>query len=274
MSSSTWTRVRSTLLVLVLVLSLTLVPQLVRSTPAAAAPAAQMVSICGTVSSYTAATSSGNGTITIGTTRYTILAGTTFTGPAAGLVANAAILCFQLTLNSSGQITAGVVTGPTFTSGTMQICGVVTAFSAATAGAPGSITIAGQTFTMVTGSVGTGVAIAIGTSHCIIFTLNAAGQVVAFRVARNLPGVSIVCGIFIAFFPAVGVAQAFIVVNGVAFPVNTAVFVPVVLVKSRFACFLLSPSGFVIGFLSAIPTLAAPVEAADGAHRVGRILAR
>jgi hypothetical protein len=349
MSSSTWARVRSGFILLTLMLSLALVPQLMRATPVEA----QTATFCGLVSGYVAPTSTTNGSITIGggapfviaantsftgpaaasvgnganlcfaltlngslqitggtvtpnTTSYlntcglisgfaapgaaggaqgaitigsqtfTIVSGMTFTGPSAASVANGATLCFQLTLNGANQIVAAYVTPSTPTptpTGPFQFCGVVTAFTPATASASGTLVMGGQTFTISPGVVGTGMAIVPGQSFCIVFTFSATNVVTAFVVSPLIAiGVSYVCGVFVRFVPAVGVTQSFIIVGGVQFPVATT-FSPLAIPVGQVVCFLVSPVGVVFGFLSGIPTAATPLEDTGAAHRVGRLLA-
>jgi hypothetical protein len=68
------------------------------------------ISTCGTVSGFTAATTSAGGTLTIGSTSIPLAAGTTFTGTAVTTGTN---LCFTLTVNSLGQAIGGTVSTPT-----------------------------------------------------------------------------------------------------------------------------------------------------------------
>ncbi|MBV9278741.1 MAG: hypothetical protein JOZ41_01550 [Chloroflexi bacterium] len=238
------------------------------------------VTLCGPVSAYTLASSTAGGaqgSITIGTQTFTIVSATTFTGPAAASVANGQNLCFALSLNGANQITAGTVTasttpGPGYGTGTMQLCGVVTAYTAPTATGTGTIAVAGQTFTIAAG-VTTTATISPGTSYCFLFTFGTGGQIATYTVSANLPAVSIVCGVFTAYTPAAGGAPAYMWVGGISFPVQTT-FVPVYLVRAQVYCFLLGTTGYVVGLLSGVPTLATPYEAAGSAHRVGRLLAQ
>ncbi|MBV9279911.1 MAG: hypothetical protein JOZ41_07505, partial [Chloroflexi bacterium] len=84
MKASTWRRVRSSLVLVALALSLALVPQLTRSAPVRAQTASTTLTICGLVSGYTAAGPSATGAITIGGgTPFIIAANPTVAGAAA-----------------------------------------------------------------------------------------------------------------------------------------------------------------------------------------------
>lgn len=234
------------------------------------------LSVCGVVSGYVPASRTTNGAITIGGQSFVIVAGTVFTGSAANVVANDVNLCFTLTLNSANQIVGGVVTpngvpGPG--AGTVQLCGVVAAYTPAGVTTAGSITIDGQTFAIAAGVPVSGGYIVPGQSYCIIFTFNSVGQVVALSISPNLPGVTIVCGVFTVYTPVTG-GLGTMVIGGLTFPVSPQ-FVPIYLVTNQVYCFLLDSFGNVIGVLSGIPT--AVTFGNDGGapdHHVGRLLAQ
>lgn len=281
MSSSIWARVRSSLILLTLMLSLALVPQLMRATPVAASPAT--VTLCGVVSGYVAPTSTNTGSITIGGGTPFVIATTPtftgFTGSAAGSVANGNTLCFVLTLNASNQIIAGSVT-PNNTS-YLTLCGVVfnyTPASSTPGGTQGSITIGGtQTFTIVSGMVFSGpaaAAVANGANLCFQLTLNGANQIVAGYVTPSgapSPGVGPfqICGLVTAFIPA-GTTAGSVIVNGMTFPIVAGtVGTGVVVVPGFSFCFIFTfnTANQVIAF-SVSPNLAIGVAFVCGVFTV------
>jgi hypothetical protein len=95
------------------------------------------VKVCGTVAAYTAATATDTGLLKIG--------GRTFdTGIDSDLPANVhagADLCLDLTLNALGQVDRGSAVANV--TATLDVCGQVTAYAAATSTSDGSLTIGG-----------------------------------------------------------------------------------------------------------------------------------
>jgi|GEM_PF-1966369 len=139
------------------------------------ANAGATVSLCGTVTAFTAATANAPGSITIGGQTIPIAAGTVLGG--SGQIIIGSNLCLSATLNGAGQI-VGPSSVTVNVNATTTLCGVVTAFTAATASAPGSISIGGVTIPIAPGTVlsGTGL-ITVGTNLCLNVTLNSSGQI-------------------------------------------------------------------------------------------------
>ncbi len=95
--------------------------------------------VCGAVSNYVAATSNATGAITVNGLAFTIGAGVSL-----GNVSNGSNICMQGFLDVNGQLIAPSSVGSN-AGGSSKACGVVTAFTPANGGAPGSITIGGVT---------------------------------------------------------------------------------------------------------------------------------
>jgi hypothetical protein len=157
--------------------------------------------VCGVVSAYTAATASTPGSITIGGQTIPIAVGTSIDG--SGLITLGADLCLNGTLNASGQLVVpSSVSVEASTS--ISVCGVVTAYTAATASSAGSLTIGGQTIPISAGTNinGSGL-IQVGANLCLNGTLNASGQLVppASMAVNGSLSVS-VCGVVSAYTAA------------------------------------------------------------------------
>lgn len=114
------------------------------------------LSVCGTVSAYTAAGAATPGSLTVGGRIIPLAPGATVTG--AGLLTGGANVCVQGTLNATGQLSTATVTANTgaSTTTTVNVCGTLSAYTAATASAPGSLTISGSTLPIAAGTTLTG----------------------------------------------------------------------------------------------------------------------
>jgi hypothetical protein len=194
------------------VLALALAPRTGLWTPAQAA-AAPTLTICGPLVSFAPATASGTGSITVGTggPALTIAAGTTLTG----VPTSTSNVCLFATLNSSGQIASGVLTvNPnTVTQVPLLLCGAVTAFTAATSSAAGTVTIGGATVPIATGATVSGVS--MGATICLQPTLNASGQITAATVSST----PTFCGAVTAFTAATATAAGTITIAGATFAI-------------------------------------------------------
>lgn len=155
--------------------------------PFAAKAEAARLDVCGTVSAYVPATILTPGAITIGGIPFVISAGTTLSSS----VQAGANLCFGLTIDLSGRITDATVTGNV--TSTVTICGTVTAYVAATASSAGSLTIAGQVFTLAVGS-NLPASVDVGANLCLDLTLNAFGQVLGGSAQANVTTTVTICG--------------------------------------------------------------------------------
>jgi hypothetical protein len=218
------------LLLLIVPLVLALVSQSGRVQPASAqtggtvatavttaVPTTTTVAICGPVTLFTAATGTTAGTITFSTTNvvntYPILAGVTLVGQNA--VASGANVCLSGVLDVNGNITNGVITvnSPT----TIVVCGPVTAYTAATASALGSVTIAGIVFPTALGSTFTGTALAAGTNVCLTAQLSGLGNLVSGSAVVNTAGTLSLIGPFTTYIPATATANGFVTFGTVTF---------------------------------------------------------
>ncbi len=127
------------------------------------------LNVSGKVSAYVAATSTTNGSITIGGKVYVIKAGTTL----SSLVKVGAYVNLTLTLNASGQITACTVIS-------VKVSGLVTVFVPATLLTTGSLTIGGHSYVIAPGTVILNVS--VGLNLTLELKLNSSGQVTSCKV--------------------------------------------------------------------------------------------
>ncbi|HET7452492.1 MAG TPA: DUF5666 domain-containing protein, partial [Thermoanaerobaculia bacterium] len=182
------------------------------------ANATTTVTICGVVSAYTAATAAAPGSITIGGRTFTIAAGTTISN--ADLITAGADLCLAATVDGAGQIVLPSSVSAN-ASTTVTICGVVSAYTAATATLPGSITIDGRHLTIAAGStIANADQIALGAALCLHATLNGAGQIIApSSVSADVQSMVSVCGTVTAFTAATATAPGSITIDGQTFTI-------------------------------------------------------
>lgn len=145
-------------------------------------PTTTLFTVCGVVTAYTAASSTA-GSITIGGLTFPIAVGATFTGPK---ISTGNTYCLQFFLTSSGQIASALVTISTTTTATLNVCGTVTAYTAATSSATGTVMIAGQSFVIASGTTLTGATPTIGGAFCLSATLNTTGQITSGSFAAPL----------------------------------------------------------------------------------------
>lgn len=208
------------------------------------------VSVCGVVAAYTAATASTPGSITIGGNTFPIAAGTVIDG--SGLITVGANLCLNGTVNASGQlIPPSTITVNAGTS--LNVCGVVTAYTAASAISPGSITIGGQTFSIAPGTVLSG-NIQVGANLCLSATTNPSGQIGGGSATPNpnpAPPTTPVnaCGIVTEYTPATSSSPGSITIGGQTFSIAPGTtFGPEVQVGASL-CFTLpvTPGGQISG---------------------------
>ena len=208
------------------------------------------VNVCGVVVAYTAATASTPGSITIGGNTFPIAVGTAIDG--SGLITVGANLCLNGTVNAAGQlIPPSTITVNAGTS--LNVCGVVTAYTAATAAAPGSITIGGQTFSIAPGTVLAG-NVQVGANLCLSATINPGGQIgggSATPNPANPPPTTPVnaCGVVTAFTPATSTSSGSITIGGQTFVIAAGTtFGPEVSVGASL-CFTLpvTPGGEIAG---------------------------
>jgi hypothetical protein len=142
-------------------------------------------SACGTISGYVAPGAS-NGAVTITTptvaVNYTIVAGSTV-NPSGFAGTGGTSVCLVGTLNAGGQLTQA-----TFSSNTSQsitLCGVITAYTAATSSQTGSLTIGGTVVPLALSASFSGQPIVMQSNVCVQGTFNGLGQLVTGTVGPN-----------------------------------------------------------------------------------------
>ncbi|MFN8498643.1 MAG: carboxypeptidase regulatory-like domain-containing protein [Anaerolineae bacterium] len=174
------------------------------------------INICGVVTAFQAATANAPGSITIGAVTYPIAIGTLLQGQDA--VRTGDNVCLSATVNASGQISGGQIT--INAGGNVNVCGVVSAYTAATALTAGSVTIGGQTIPIAAGTTLTGQdLLTIGSNVCLSGTLNGVGQVSSGGVTANAGGTVNVCGVVTAFQAATAIVPGSITIGGQTFPI-------------------------------------------------------
>ena len=144
-------------------------------------------SVCGSVTAFTAATTTATGALTINGVTFVIAVGAAL--PA--VVSAGADLCLRLTLNGLGQVLGA--TAQANATSTLDICGVVDAYAAAGSTSAGTLTIAGQTFAIAAGTT-MPASVNAGADLCMRLTLNGIGQVSAAVAQANLVSTIEVCG--------------------------------------------------------------------------------
>jgi hypothetical protein len=176
--------------------------------------------VCGLVTNYIPATPSTPGTITIAGQTFSIAPGTTIVNDT--LTVSGVPLCLNATFNGSGQITSGVLTtqNPTPTPSTINVCGVVTGYVAATATVAGSVGLGGTPYAIAPGVSLSGAGIlTTGTSVCLTGTLNSSGQIASGTVTFN-GGVQVtVCGLASLYNAPTSTMPGSLVIAGITFPV-------------------------------------------------------
>ncbi len=154
-------------------------------TPAVAPVPTLPSGVCGTVTSYAAATASAAGSLVLATTppntassqTYAIAPGSTVTGD-TGLTAGASVCFVPGAANSSNQISGGTVLPPTST--TLTVCGLTAAYTAGTV-----LSVGGTTFTLQSDAAVTGGTPTAGQTQQFTLTLSPLGRVTAMTVAAG-----------------------------------------------------------------------------------------
>jgi hypothetical protein len=193
--------------------------QIANGTVAARATVTGWLTLCGNVSAYTAATALTAGSITIGGQTFVIAPSAALTGPNIVTGNN---YCIDANTNVAGEIVNGQVSGGASATANVSICGKVDAFQAATAGAPGSITINGQTFSIATNTTLAGQnAIVVGGQYCLDGQLNGSGQIQNGQISAQLKANASVkiCGTVTAYTAATGTSAGSITVGGQTFTI-------------------------------------------------------
>ncbi|HZU13728.1 MAG TPA: hypothetical protein VFB58_12885 [Chloroflexota bacterium] len=158
--------------------------------------------------------------------------------------------------------TTYVVVGPTTpTSGTLTVCGPVTAYLPPTTGANGSVTISGLTIPLAMSAASASFAVTSPTtSLCAQFAITN-GVATAVAIGQNLSAQLVACGVYAPSSTAGQVILGGVPVTFVAGTVTTG------LVAGGYYCALLTTSGQAYAFLTAVPTaVTAAPTGPHGAH--------
>lgn len=133
------------------------------------------IGACGVVKTFTPATASATGSITIGTRTFAIASGTSSSNVNPAPKVGEAT-CLNGTLNPAGQLTEfGVLANMP-----AEFCGTVTAYTPASQTSPGSITVSATTTFVVPTGVQLGTDVGSG-HHCFALGLTSAGDAQVLR---------------------------------------------------------------------------------------------
>ena len=151
------------------------------------ANATATVDICGQVSAYAKATATSTGSLTIHGRTFVVAAGTVL--PAS--VTAGANLCLHLTLNGFGQVKGG--TAQANVTSTLDVCGEVTAYAAATSTTNGHLTIGSVSKTIAAGA-SLSSSIRAGAFLKLRLTIDAFGRIASATVLKVGVSVADACG--------------------------------------------------------------------------------
>jgi hypothetical protein len=165
------------------------------------------VKICGDVTAYTAATTLTAGSLKIAGRTFQVAQGTSL--PAAVKVG--ADVCATLSLNLLGQVKNGVVTANTTV--LVEVCGDVSAYTAATLTSTGLLKIGSHTYTTGLGTT-LPAAVKAGADLCATLELNLFGQVKGGTVVANVTVDLEVCGQVTAYVAATSTTAGSLTVAG------------------------------------------------------------
>lgn len=193
-------------------LTYTVNPQGQISSGTVSVSAPMSLQICGVVTAITA------NSITIGDTVITLPAGTTL-GSDVVVGAN---ICISANVNPGGTIIPPITIIPNVTA-TIELCGQISAFVAATATTPGSITIGGVNLPIAPGATING-QVTVGANVRVRVTLNALGQITGSATVSIEPcSTGNVCGVVTAFVAATANAAGVITIGGITFVIAPGV---------------------------------------------------
>jgi hypothetical protein len=177
---------------------------------------ATQVNLCGVVGTFTPATTTATGAITIGGILYPIAVNATaFTGAAVTTGAN---VCLAATLNALGQITGGSAVANTVTGTTaVNLCGTLSSFTPAANTSTSAIIVfssPSQSFTVAPGvTVGNTSLATAGSLVCIVGQTNGTQLTSVSFVSTVAPTVTI-CGVVSAYNPATTSTVGSVTING------------------------------------------------------------
>ena len=198
------------LLLPALAIASAVVPQLARPGSVAAQTTGTTVSICGTLSAYTAAGTGTTGSIAFSApaTNLTLAAGATVNLVGSATTAAGSNVCLVGLVGASSQLTSVSITAAPTVATQVVLCGLVGTYS--TPGTTtGSITIGNVLYPVAVGAAAfTGVAVSTGQNVCLTASLNGLGQItggiaVANPTTTSTTAVSF-CGTLQTFTPASG----------------------------------------------------------------------
>jgi hypothetical protein len=183
--------------------------------------------VCGSVTSYTAATATAAGSLVLATTppassatqTYAIAPGSTVTG-ASSLTAGASVCFVPGTLNSSNQITGGTVLPATGV--TLTVCGLVAGYTAGSV-----LSVGGTTFTLQSDAAVTGGTPTVGQTQTFTLTLSPLGRITAATVATSNCPATTITGPIINVVTATQTAQGSYMIGSATYyisPGSTIVF--------------------------------------------------
>lgn len=143
-------------------------------------------SACGTISGYVAPGTTTNGSFTIATPTvtvpYTILAAATV-NPTGFPGTSGTNVCFVGTRNAGGQLTRA--TFSTNSAQTLTLCGVITAYTAATPSETGTLTVGGLVIPLALSATFSGQPIVVQNNVCVQGSFNGLGQLVTGSIGTN-----------------------------------------------------------------------------------------
>ena len=198
---------------------------------------AATVGLCGTVTAYVAPTAITAGALSIGGGAFVVAAGTSL----AGIVTTGANLCLDLTVNASGEITEVEVSANAST--TIKICGVVSAYSRATATTVGLLSVAGRTLEVAAGA-GLPASVEAGADVCLDLHLNGLGQVRDGDVTANASTEVRICGEVTALTKATAGGAGSLTIAGRRFAIAIGSDLPASVSVGDDICLTLELNGF------------------------------
>lgn len=145
--------------------------------------------ICGTVASYTAATSTTAGTLqfTLATVNvtYTIPANTTINGSLSSDIATGQNICLSGIVTGTSTLSSVTLTANATTM--LTECGAVGTFVAPTGATPGSLTLGSTVLPVSPNATFSGATLTTGAGLCLAITLNGLGQVASATATATTP---------------------------------------------------------------------------------------
>ncbi|MEA2673331.1 MAG: hypothetical protein QOI92_523 [Chloroflexota bacterium] len=168
------------------------------------------VKVCGTVTAYVKATATATGLLKIGSHSFTIGIGSHL--PASVQVG--ADLCLDLDVDGFGRIAGGTVTANAHVS--LQICGEITAYAAATATTTGLLKVGSHTFILAIDSH-LPASVKVGADLCLDLQIDGYGRVSDGTAKVNVETHVKVCGTVTAYTAATATATGLLKIAGRTF---------------------------------------------------------